>query len=66
MLAKLNESLGKGQKVQILILGVQLSLFLGKTFYCCSETLGCGIALTKSSFCELSVDDPTHMDHISL
>lgn len=49
MPVKLNGILDKGERGQV-IFGVQLSLCLGKTFYCCSETLGNGITLKKEQF----------------
>ena len=62
----MNEMIGKGERVPILILGVWLSVFPGKTFFCCPEILGCRRTLTKEQFYERSVDRPAHMDQISL
>lgn len=49
MLVKSNETLGVGESTNTTF-GFQLLLFLGKTFYCCSDTLGNGLALTKEQF----------------
>ena len=66
MLVKLNEVLGEGKRVQIIIWDSSYHFFWEKHFIVVQTDLAMGWLLQKSSFKELSVDDPIHMDQISL